>query len=844
MADYDRRRRGGGGGGGGGGGHFNNRKRRYRNDDFEDRRPQRRRYEEPLASTLRKQVLSIAESPVRRAEEDVAAIAKTLADNYFDTDLTSGFLDLAVQLTVEQPLKIPFVAAIILLTNALKPEFTPEILGRVGAALQKYLNLGQWREVKLYLRLLGCLQGMFHGDGVFPVLDELFLRAAHLQTKSSEDSLGLELVKIILLTIPYTMASSATGFEDQATALLEKTDIIASTAHPLEALVDPFPNPEPGAPAGSESALALLQRHMQEEAKNSWELTCLPRPWKRNLSAEEEDPLAVAQKQPFPQITVPETVQIGPRPLFPETYSSVYAEQDIETVPPPSDPAALLIRDALADTINLLDFNRAVAAKFLIDVDCYFAPDTFVKRATPFDKLREVAGDKATWKPEDVIVDAAFAQLLQLPAPEHKLVYYHSVLTEACKLAPAAVAPSLGRAIRYLYRNLDRMDMELSQRFLDWFAHHLSNFGFTWKWTEWVDDVALPDVHPKKAFMIDALEKEIRLSFSKRIKGTLPEPYQALISEAKEKEAPDFKYNEESMPFSAEAKEIAQLIRQKAPNDEFTPVLEKIEQDAASQGLTDPKLAAVDAFVTSICWVGSKSLSHALACTERCKDRLLAFSASSSACRKQIITSVMDYWRDQRGVGVILIDKLLNYQILTPASVIEWALIDHVNRGSLLATTWCYEIVNNTTSKVAGRVRSLVAAIRTPGLTEEQKSELQSTLTRELEGMKSLFATIEDAVGSIRDGNQDEMIESSDALRAEDEALLRSWGGRWARVFQRKGAVEESWVREELARPIPEPEVKEAIMTDEPLKTNEGQGQINGGAAVNGGHVDELDGIE
>jgi nuclear cap-binding protein subunit 1 len=295
----------------------------------------------------------------------------------------------------------------------------------------------------------------------------------------------LELVKIILMTIPYTMASSATGLEAQAAALLEKTDIIASTAHPLEALVDPFPNPEPGAPQNSESALALLQRHMQEEAKNSWELTCLARPWKQDGAAEEVDLLLGAQKQPLPAITVPELVQTGPRPLFPEIYSSVYGEQEIETVPPPSDTAALLIRDALADTINVLDFNRAVAAKFLIDVDCYFAPDTFVKRATPFDKLREVAGDKATWKPEDVVVDAAFAQLFQLPVAEHKLVYYHAVLTEACKLAPAAVAPSLGRAIRYLYRNLDRMDMELAQRFLDWFAHHLSNFGFTWKWTEW-----------------------------------------------------------------------------------------------------------------------------------------------------------------------------------------------------------------------------------------------------------------------------------------------------------------------------------------------------------------------
>lgn len=343
-------------------------------------------------------------------------------------------------------------------------------------------------------------------------------------------------------------------------------------------------------------------------------------------------------------------------------------------------------------------------------------------------------------------------------------------------------------------------------------------------------------MHPKKAFIIDALEKEIRLSFSKRIKGTLPEPYQALISVAKEKDTPDFKFNDESAPFAAEGKEIAQMIRRKATSEEFAPILEKIEQDAAASGLSDPVLASTDVFVTSICWVGSKSLSHALACIERCKDRLMIFSTSSSAARKQIITSVMEYWRDQRGVGVILVDKILNYQIVNPTSVVEWALIDHVQRGSLLATTWCYELVNITTRKVAGRVRSIVGAIRTPGITEDQKTQLQQTLASELESMKSLFATIEDAVVAIRDGNQDQMIESSDALRAEDEHLLRAWGGRWARVFQRKGAVEESWVREELAKPIPEPEVKEEVMKDAGV-AQEGE-EIKGAAAapeLNGG---------
>jgi len=54
--------------------------------------------------------------------------------------------------------------------------------------------------------------------------------------------------------------------------------------------------------------------------------------------------------------------------------------------------------------------------------------------------------------------------------------------------------------------------------------------------------VELPLAHPKKAFIVGALEKEIRLSFAQRIRGTLPEPYQPLISKAQEQDQPDFKY--------------------------------------------------------------------------------------------------------------------------------------------------------------------------------------------------------------------------------------------------------------------------------------------------------------
>lgn len=102
--------------------------------------------------------------------------------------------------TVEQPLKIPFIAAIVLLVNVKKPEFAEDVLKRIGPALQNYIDEGCWREVKLCLRFLGCLQGLFGGEGVFGVLDDLFQRAIELQTESSEDVRRIFLRFRILLT--------------------------------------------------------------------------------------------------------------------------------------------------------------------------------------------------------------------------------------------------------------------------------------------------------------------------------------------------------------------------------------------------------------------------------------------------------------------------------------------------------------------------------------------------------------------------------------------------------------------------------------------------------------------
>ncbi|KAM0813595.1 putative Cap binding protein [Seiridium cardinale] len=782
MADHDRRQSGGG----------YNRKRRFREDDDFDRRTQRRRFNEPPPAhfRIRKQLLSLAESPLRRWHEEVQSIARLVSDNYDKEEMKSNFLDLTAQMIIEQPLKTPFVAAVVQIANSLKPEVAADVLARIAPLTEEQIRIGEWRNVKLYLKFLACLQSCLEGDGVFPVLEELFNRAVELQTSNSDDTIGTELVKIILLTIPYMMASAPGQGQQKAAELMDKTDVIASEPHALQVLIDPY-HPESGdeSPAANASLIGLLQKQLQNEANNGWELSCLPRPWKLPLEEiEQQEKMDSAQKHALPTIAIPETVVAGPRPLFPEIYFSVYMNQEVESVPPLTNIAASLVRDGLLDTINILDFNRNVTARYLIDVDCYFADGTFIKRATPFDRLRDIEGGRSTWKPEDVAVDAVFSQLFQLPTPEHKLVYYHSVLTEACKIAPAAIAPSLGRAIRYAYQNIHQLDLELTYRFLDWFTHHLSNFGFMWKWAEWADDVELPDIHPRKSFIVGALDKEIRLSFAQRIKGTLPEQYQILIGPEKEQDTPDFKFNDEHTPFSAEGKELASLLKKKSPDEEIQPVIDRIHSIALEQSI-DPLVTSTDVFVTAVCWVGSKSLSHVLAAIERTKDRLLDIGAASEAARQQIITSVMSYWSAYPGNAISIVEKLLNYSIITPAAVIDWALVGGKagSGGDALTKSWVFELVFQTVVKVTSRIRQLASAGAADGAADS-----------EVTAMRELFTAMEDALVSWSQGAKDQMMdpaEPTDGAGGKRDEIIQRWGERWLRIFRRRSAIEEAYLQ-------------------------------------------------
>lgn len=157
-------------------------------DDSYDRRGSRRRLDSaPLPVRIRKQLLSLAESPLRRWHDEVQSIAQLVAENYDNEEVRKIFIDLTLQIALEQPLKTPFVAAVILIVNTLKPAVVEELLAKAATQTEERAKAGDWSEVKLYLKLLACLHSCLAGEGIFPLLEELFSRAVDLQTASSED---------------------------------------------------------------------------------------------------------------------------------------------------------------------------------------------------------------------------------------------------------------------------------------------------------------------------------------------------------------------------------------------------------------------------------------------------------------------------------------------------------------------------------------------------------------------------------------------------------------------------------------------------------------------------------
>lgn len=231
-------------------------------------------------------------------------------------------------------------------------------------------------------------------------------------------------------------------------------------------------------------------------------------------------------------------------------------------------------------------------------------------------------------------------------------------------------------------------------------------------------------------------------------------------------------------------------VADRKETEEVEEILTRIRTAAAAADLPDPNFAARDAYVTAICHVGAKSLSHVLSCIERCKEKLVAIGLESPDARRQIVGSVLSYWEDQPGIGANVVDKLLNYSIVTPLSVVEWVLHDAGNNA--LSHTHAWEMVSTTINKVNNRVRQIAAARPAmlgsgSGFTDEQLAVYDETLRNAEVEQGIILKVVTEALTAMTESS-DEM---NGGIDVESKAWMQWWAKGWLKAFSRKFGVAE-----------------------------------------------------
>lgn len=683
--------------------------------------------------------------------------------NLPETDRLAA-LDTVQAVVIEQPHKIPLLAGSIQIANSTQSSIGKIVVESFHGRIQEAADKGQWNKFKLLSRFIATLFPIIgeSGAGVFKLLNVTLDRAIELQKQSGEtrSPLGEELYTSVLLTIPYLISSislqeTAEEVKGAIKGLIIKSRdfTIVENQSALNVLT-PFSGDK--VPYESKNFVKLVRDALDNIAETLSVPKLINIPFLIEQDLHRDAPLV---QHVFPAVSLAENVsQLAPYTgtayQTPRLFFSVYLPEILETVPPVGTLPSLLFRDVSCDIISNMDFNRKEVARQLITLDLFFEKGTFTEPGIVMDRLQALQAanpSESTWKVEDVALEAILEELFKLPTSNFYGSYFHVILIESCIMAPQAIAPVFGRAIRFLYSTLTDMDVELRNRFLDWFSHHLSNFGFSWKWQEWKDDASLPDLHPRKVFMQQLIIKEVRLSYAQRVRESLPEELVSWVPVIPEE--PVFKYLEPESQYQNEVQKLVSLLRESGAKEDIDTLLSEISEKANGLEEENATQLVVDIVMSTIVYLGNRSISHAESWITKSKDLLLDVLPNDYT---KAVNAVLEYWKSQPYVGLLVITQLIKQEILPPSAFII-SLFDK-DLQSLLYTNHGWEMLVRTLDSVVNH--------KTLAATEKEKV-FKELIHRFGELIDQQTTTVDEEAGEVEE----------DVLNTKE---TNRWALRWS----------------------------------------------------------------
>ncbi|KAJ7122918.1 MIF4G like-domain-containing protein [Mycena epipterygia] len=729
---YDRPHRGGGG------------NRRRHRDDYDDRR--RDVYESP-ADKLKSAIIKFGEVDVLeelpRLEKHIRETTPHVIPNLSEAFRTG---------VTEQPFKIPYYVALLRRLHDSTEEMpAPEgtslgkqILEDFWKGFQAYLDKLAWRETRLCIHFFAHLTvaKLISTDSMFGLLQSFTavleeFGVSHGRAKKA----AVCAAEGLMIGGPILKPSSAEHVQEVINAIQAYNDTATSPKWLIGPIMKMYS--EEGSSSNADELLDTVLQALRTLDESDFAETassfCQP-------YASYEDPdLTTFTPYNLPSVLVPpEVIELDglstdsgedaqvKKEEWPEYFLRLF---DNDITPDPKTPAGYAVHTGLFDILDIFEVNRKECARLLLEYPKWTIPGTFKPKPGGSVVPEPVPGKD--WQLESTVIENVLGAFFVLPESSHKSIYYIGLITELCKLSPSTVGPAVGKSIRKLYSTLgEGLDVEVARRFAEWFAVHMSNFGFQWVWKEWIPDLSLAVQHPKRAFMRRALEFEIRLSYHDRILKTLPAEMQAPEGHTISEQAPgpDFEYDDPAKPHHDAAQSVLNLFRGRAKAEDVISHLDTLKTTLETSD--DDEVVNADVLIRSIAiqsllHIGSRSFSHLLNAIERYLPLLrnIASGGVSSAggsgnveAKADILTASAAFWKYNRHMVGIVFDKLMQYQIVDPTDVVGWTFINRAEirelseaTGPLSLSAFEWDLLKGALDKANGRVmiaRRKVMALR------------------------------------------------------------------------------------------------------------------------------------
>ncbi|KAJ6670767.1 CAP BINDING PROTEIN [Salix viminalis] len=606
---------------------------------------------------------------------------------------SDDILPFLLQCAEQLPHKIPLYGTLVGLLNLENEDFVKQMVETTQANFQDALDFGNCDMIRILMRFLTVMMcsKVLQPSSLVVVFETLLSSASTTLDEEkgnpSWQARGDFYVSCILSCLPWGGSELVEQVPEEIECVMVGIEAYLSIRrHNSDTGLSFFEDDdESGSGVVEKDFLEDLWGRIQVLSSNGWKVDSVPRP---HLSFEAQ--LVAGKSHEFGPINAPEQ----PEPLS-EGSGLLYGKQKHNAeLKYPQRIRRLNIFPA-SKTEDMQPIDRFIVEEYLLDVLLFL--NGCRKECASF-----MVGLPVPFRYDYLMAETIFSQLLLLPLPPFKPIYYTLVIMDLCKALPGAFPGVVAGAVRALFEKIADLDMECQTRLILWFSHHLSNFQFIWPWEEWAFVLDLPKWAPQRVFVQEVLEREVRLSYWDKVKQSI-ENAPALEELLPPKGSPNFIYSIEDGRERTEQHALSAELNNKVKGRQTArEIISWVEESVFPNHGWDVVLKVV---VHTLLDIGSKSFTHLITVLER-YGQVFARICPDHDKQVMLIAEVSSYWKNNAQMTAVAIDRMMGYRLISNLAIVRW-VFSPANVEQFHTSDRPWEVLRNAIGKTYNRISDL-----------------------------------------------------------------------------------------------------------------------------------------